>query len=110
MLATVKERRARKESILDGGKKSRVMLADISLQFSLASFEAGIPYTHPLVKTFSNEVLPHAPSPLNIATTSVQLFNPHSVPISSNSQEHQLALLGLLSSTERHPGNRSVEA
>lgn len=47
MLATVKQSRARRNSILDSGKKSRVMLADVSLKFSLVSFEACLPYNSP---------------------------------------------------------------
>jgi len=73
--------------------------------------EAKADKAYPLVKTFSSDVLPHAPSPLQDARQLspflcflLQVFN--YIHEQVDVQKHEFSLHGLCSATERHCENR----
>ena len=73
--------------------------------------EAEADKAYPLVKTFSSDVLPHAPSPLQdarqlspILCFLLQVFN--YIREQVGVQKHEFSLHGLCSATERHCKNR----
>lgn len=67
------------------------------------------PQTYPLVKTFSNEVFPHAPSPL-INAVQVSASPMSGLGGGFDAQQHQLTLDGLGTSAERRHRGGSVKS
>jgi hypothetical protein len=82
------------------------------LSYEESRIEAEADKAYPLVKTFSSDVLPHAPSPLQDARQlrpipCFLLQNSQYVREQVDIQEHELSLHGLRSTTERHCENRT---